>query len=62
MGYWSDAIIDCETITLEEARELAAAIVDWLVDARIIENRQCDQCHQRNRKRHGNLGTSHHRP
>lgn len=44
MSYWSDAIIDCETTTPEQARELAATIVDWLIDARIIENRQCDGC------------------
>ncbi|QGZ40401.1 hypothetical protein IP92_03265 [Pseudoduganella flava] len=44
MGYWADAIIDCEETSPERARELAASIIGWLVDARIIEDRQCDGC------------------
>jgi hypothetical protein len=42
MGTWVQAIIDRETATLEEARELGAAMVAWLADRRIIEDRPCD--------------------
>jgi hypothetical protein len=42
MGTWVQAIIDRETATPEQARELGAAMLAWLVDRRILEGRQCD--------------------
>ncbi|GGX91914.1 hypothetical protein GCM10007386_23590 [Pseudoduganella dura] len=44
MGYWADEIVVREEVTLEEARMLAAAMVAWLADRRIIEDRQCNGC------------------
>ncbi|HEX8606723.1 MAG TPA: hypothetical protein VF774_29035 [Pseudoduganella sp.] len=41
MGTWVQAIIDRETATPEQARELGAAMLAWLVDKRIVEDRQC---------------------
>ncbi|GGX91908.1 hypothetical protein GJV26_16350 [Massilia dura] len=44
MGVYVDTILDREVETLEQAQEAAAAMVAWLVDRRIIEDRQCDAC------------------
>ncbi|GGY55146.1 hypothetical protein [Pseudoduganella albidiflava] len=44
MGDYNQAFIDHEVASEEQARALADAIVAWLVDERIIENRHCDRC------------------
>lgn len=44
MGDWNQAILDHEVTTLEQAQVLAADIVTWLIEERIIEDRQCDAC------------------
>jgi len=44
MGLWVDTILDREVDTLEQAQEAAARIVAWLVDRRIVEDRQCKGC------------------
>jgi len=44
VGNCNQAILDHEVTTLEQAQALAADIVKWLVDERIVEDRQCDGC------------------
>lgn len=44
MADYNQAIIDLEVTSEEHARELAGAILAWLIDERIIEDRSCDRC------------------
>jgi len=44
VGDYNQAILDHEVTTREQAQRLAADIVAWLIDERIIEERQCDGC------------------